>query len=58
MNTIAGEETNSDGREVIMIAPEKERIDAEMTGTTGMTVMKNNIVLNSVLTPLLLQKQL
>ena len=35
MSTIAGEGTNSDGREVTMTAQEREKTDAEMTGTTG-----------------------
>lgn len=36
-STIAGEGTNSDGREVTMTAQEREKTDAEMTGTTGKT---------------------
>lgn len=35
MNMIEGEGTNSDGREVTMIGPEREKTDAEMIGTTG-----------------------
>lgn len=35
MSTIAGEGTNSDGREVTTTVQEREKIDAEMTGTTG-----------------------
>lgn len=35
MNTIAGEGTNSDVSEVIMIVQEREKTDAEMTGMTG-----------------------
>lgn len=35
MSTIAGEGTNSDGREVTMTVQEREKRDAEMTGMTG-----------------------
>ena len=35
MSMIAGEGTNSDGREVTMTAQEREKTDAEMTGMTG-----------------------
>lgn len=35
MSTIAGEGTNSDGREATMTGQEREKTDAEMTGTTG-----------------------
>lgn len=35
MSTTAGGETSSDGREVIMIVQERERIVAEMTGMIG-----------------------
>lgn len=35
MSTIAGEGTNSDGREVTTTAQEREKTDAGMTGTTG-----------------------
>ena len=35
MSMIEGEGTNSDGREVTMIGPEREKTDAEMTGMTG-----------------------
>ena len=36
-STIAGEGTNSDGREATMTVQEREKTDAEMTGTTGKT---------------------
>lgn len=42
MNTIAGEGTNSDGREVTMIVQEKERTDAEMTGMKGTGTTEEN----------------
>lgn len=35
MTMIAGEGTNSDGREVTMTVQERERTGAEMTGMTG-----------------------
>lgn len=35
MSTIAGEGTNSDGREVTTTVQGREKTDAEMTGTTG-----------------------
>ncbi len=35
MSMIAGEGTNSGEREVTMIVQEREKTDAEMTGTTG-----------------------
>lgn len=35
MSTIAGEGTNSDGREATMTVQEREKTDAEMTGMTG-----------------------
>lgn len=44
MSTIAGEGTNSDGREVTMTDPEREKTDAEMTGTTGSGTGAGNVV--------------
>lgn len=40
MTTIAGEETNSDGREATMTAQERERTDGETTGMTGAKVQR------------------
>lgn len=50
MNTIAGEETSSDGSEVTMTAPESERTDAETTGTTGERT--NGSLVSQALSPL------
>lgn len=39
MSMIAGEGTNSEGREVTMTVQGREKTDAEMTGTTGKKVI-------------------
>lgn len=49
MSTIAGEGTNSDGREVTMTVQEREKRDAEMTGMTGERVVgKSSAVKNRI----------